>query len=282
MHRRHRLGDRALLHRLRPAGQRRDGADVRGRAGLARAGPVLGDHRAVRGHDLLHRAHRDPRLHEVGHEHPAKPRPVEPAPARQVGEPINPEAWMWYHDDIGGGRCPIVDTWWQTETGGIMITPAARRHHHQARLRHAAVSRHRGRGGGRQAASRCADGRRVPDASSSRGRRCCARSTATTSAIVRPTGAASRAATSPATARKLDEDGYCWILGRVDDVLNVAGHRIGTMEVESALVDHPAVAEAAVVGQGPRAQGPGARGFVTLKDGHQASPGSSRTSSRRT
>ena len=90
----------------------------------------------LRRHHPLHRAHRHPRLHEVGH---GASRPGTTCPRLRllgsVGEPINPEAWIWYHEHIGGGRCPIVDTWWQTETGGIMITPAARRHHHQARAR---------------------------------------------------------------------------------------------------------------------------------------------------
>ena len=124
VHGRRRLGDRSLLRRLRAAGQRRHHGDVRGHAGLPRQGPVLADHREARHHDLLHRAHRDPHLHAVG-------RGVSRSAATsracgcsaRVGEPINPEAWVWYWKVIGGGRCPVVDTWWQTETGHILITP---------------------------------------------------------------------------------------------------------------------------------------------------------------
>ena len=120
---RHRLGHRPQLHRLRPARQRRDVGDVRGHARHARPRPAVGDHRALRGHAALHRAHRHPHVHEVGRrgarEHDLSSLRV----LGSVGEPINPEAWMWYHAHIGGGRCPVVDTWWQTETGAIMITP---------------------------------------------------------------------------------------------------------------------------------------------------------------
>ena len=96
---------------------------LRGRARLPRQGPLVGDRRALRRDDLLHGADRDPRLHEVG---ARAPRPHDLCSLRllgSVGEPINPRAWLWYHEVIGGGRCPIVDTWWQTETGHIMITP---------------------------------------------------------------------------------------------------------------------------------------------------------------
>jgi acetyl-CoA synthetase len=188
-----------------------------------------------------------------------------------VGEPINPEAWIWYQTHIGGGRCPIVDTWWQTETGGIMITPlpgvtttkpgSATRPFPgiSADLVDAAgtvVSK----GGGfltiphpwpGMLRTIYGDDQRYRDTYWSRfpGR------------YFAGDGA------------KLDEDGYWWILGRVDDVLNVAGHRIGTMEVESALVEHPAVAEAAVVGRAHDLKGQALAAFVTLKDGQQASPG---------
>jgi len=187
-----------------------------------------------------------------------------------VGEPINPEAWIWYHTNIGRERCPIVDTWWQTETGMIMITPlpgititkpgsatqpfpgisAEIRNQKGARVE---------RGGGlltltrpwpamlrgiygdperftKQYWSQWADGSYF-------------------------TG----------DGAHVDDDGFYWLLGRVDDVLNVAGHRLGTMEVESALVDHPRVAEAAVVGKPHEIKGQAVAAFVTLKEGNKPS-----------
>ena len=175
---------------------------------------------------------------------------------------------MWYHEHIGGERCPIVDTWWQTETGTIMITPLPG--HHDA----PSPARRRGRFPGiaaeiRDAAGRARRDRRRPaGAHAGRGRRCCAASTAIPSASSSSTGASGpTASTSPATARERDDDGFFWLLGRVDDVLNVAGHRIGTMEVESALVDHPKVAEAAVVGRPHEIKGQAIAAFVTLKEG---------------
>ena len=147
VHGRRRLGHRPLLRRLRPAGQRRHHGDVRGRAGLPRQGPLLADHREARHHHLLHRAHRDPHLHALGR---AVSRTAATSRAcgcsARVGEPINPEAWIWYWKVIGGGRCPIVDTWWQTETGHIMITPLPGVTVLQAGLGHPAVPRHRRRG----------------------------------------------------------------------------------------------------------------------------------------
>jgi acetyl-CoA synthetase len=188
-----------------------------------------------------------------------------------VGEPINPEAWIWYHTHIGGGRCPIVDTWWQTETGGIMITPLPGV---TTTKPGSATTPFPGitadlvdtagtvitEGGGfltlpdpwpGMLRTIYGDDQRYRDTYWSRfpGR------------YFAGDGA------------KLDEDGYWWILGRVDDVLNVAGHRIGTMEVESALVEHPSVAEAAVVGRAHDLKGQALAAFVTLKDGQQASPG---------
>jgi acetyl-CoA synthetase len=186
-----------------------------------------------------------------------------------VGEPINPEAWIWYQTHIGGGRCPIVDTWWQTETGGIMITP-------------------------------------LPGVTTTKPGSATHPFPGVVAELVDATGAALPAGggfltlTEPwpgmlrtiygddqryqetywsrfpgryfaGDGAKLDEEGYWWILGRVDDVLNVAGHRIGTMEVESALVGHPAVAEAAVVGRAHDLKGQALAAFVTLKDGQQAS-----------
>jgi acetyl-CoA synthetase len=186
-----------------------------------------------------------------------------------VGEPINPEAWIWYQTHIGGGRCPIVDTWWQTETGGIMITPLPGV---TTTKPGSATTPFPGikadlvdaagtvvfQGGGFLTLSEpwpgmlrtiYGDDQRYRDTYWTRfpGR------------YFAGDGA------------KLDEDGYWWILGRVDDVLNVAGHRIGTMEVESALVEHPAVAEAAVVGRAHDLKGQALAAFVTLKDGQHAS-----------
>jgi acetyl-CoA synthetase len=188
-----------------------------------------------------------------------------------VGEPINPEAWIWYQTHIGGGRCPIVDTWWQTETGGIMITPLP------------------GVTTTKPGSATTAFPGIVAELVDNNGK-----------VLAQGGGFLTLAAPWPGMLRtiygddqryqdtywarfpgryfagdgaKLDEDGYWWILGRVDDVLNVAGHRIGTMEVESALVEHPAVAEAAVVGKAHDLKGQALAAFVTLKDSHQASDG---------
>ena len=179
-----------------------------------------------------------------------------------VGEPINPEAWVWYHEKIGGSACPIVDTWWQTETGAIMITP-------------------------------------LPGVTETKPGTATSPFPGIEATILNEAGEVASAGylaiTSPwpsmlrtvwgddqrfretywskwdeiyfpGDGAKRDEDGYFWILGRVDDVLNVAGHRIGTMEVESALVDHPAVAEAAVVGKSHEIKGQSIAAFVTLKE----------------
>ncbi|MEX2530199.1 MAG: acetate--CoA ligase [Gemmatimonadota bacterium] len=187
-----------------------------------------------------------------------------------VGEPINPEAWVWYHRQIGGERCPIVDTWWQTETGGIMITPLPG----ITATRPGSATRPFP---GIEANLLDADGGEVE---------------AGYLAITRPWPSMLRTIWGddqrfretywskwedsgiyfPGDGAKRGEDGYYWVLGRVDDVLNVAGHRIGTMEVESALVDHPAVAEAAVVGKSHEVKGQSIAAFVTLKEGQEATP----------
>jgi acetyl-CoA synthetase len=186
-----------------------------------------------------------------------------------VGEPINPEAWVWYRRHIGGERCPIVDTWWQTETGGIMITPLP-----------GVTTCKPGSGTiafpGIEAELLDGEGDRVAVGGGFL-------------AITSPWPGMLRTIWGdderyreiywskwkniyfPGDGAKRDEDGYFWILGRVDDVLNVAGHRIGTMEVESALVDHPAVAEAAVVGRAHELKGQALAAFVTLKEGNTAS-----------
>ena len=188
-----------------------------------------------------------------------------------VGEPINPEAWIWYHQHIGGQRCPVVDTWWQTETGMILITPlpgitttkpgSATRPFPGIS---AEVVNEQGEtvkvGGGYLVLKRpwpamlrtiYGDPDRYIQVYWSRWGQ---------STYVTGDGA------------KRDEEGYFWLLGRVDDVLNVAGHRVGTMEVESALVDHSDVAEAAVVGKPDEIKGQAITAFVTLKDGVNPTP----------
>jgi len=183
-----------------------------------------------------------------------------------VGEPINPEAWIWYHEQIGGAQLPIVDTWWQTETGGIMITP-------------------------------------LPGLTTTKPGSCTIPFPGIDAEVLDADGNPSQTGYLavrqpwpgmlrtvygdderyqqtywskwggrfyfPGDGTKRDEDGYFRVLGRVDDVLNVAGHRIGTMEVESALVDHKAVAEAAVVGITHELKGQGIAAFVTLKEGNE-------------
>jgi acetyl-CoA synthetase len=188
-----------------------------------------------------------------------------------VGEPINPEAWVWYHKKIGREQCPIVDTWWQTETGMIMITPLP-----------GITSTTPGSATrpfpGIAAEIRDGQGRRVEKGGG-------------LLTLTRPWPAMLRgiygdpdryvqqywSRWSDGTyftgdGARLDEDGFYWLLGRVDDVLNVAGHRLGTMEVESALVDHPKVAEAAVVGKPHEIKGQAVAAFVTVKEGVKATP----------
>jgi len=187
-----------------------------------------------------------------------------------VGEPINPEAWMWYHETIGRGRCPIVDTWWQTETGSILISPLP----------------------GITATKPGSATRPLPGIA--------AEVVDTDGKPVGPGGGGYLILSKPWPSMlrtiygdperyvqnywsrypgkyftgdgcKIDEDGYFWLLGRVDDVMNVSGHRISTYEVESALVDHSSVAEAAVIGKTHEIKGQGISAFVTLKEGIQSS-----------
>jgi len=189
-----------------------------------------------------------------------------------VGEPINPEAWVWYHETIGGGRCPIVDTWWQTETGGHMLTP-------------------------------------LPGATTTTPGSCCRPMLGIDMAVVNSDGEEVPHNTGgilvcrkpwpgmlrgiygdrerfvetywskvpgmycPADGARIDPDGNFWITGRIDDVIVVAGHNLGTMEVESALVSHPAVAEAAVVGFPHDVKGTGVAAFV-ITQGELPEPGS--------
>jgi acetyl-CoA synthetase len=186
-----------------------------------------------------------------------------------VGEPINPEAWIWYQRQIGGGRCPVVDTWWQTETGMIMITPLpglTATRPGSATLPFPGVS----------AEVLDENGKKVTVGGGYL-------------AITRPWpgmmqtiyGDPERYVSTywskwdlrtyfPGDGARRDRQGNFWLLGRVDDVLNVAGHRIGTMEVESALVDHHAVAEAAVVGKSHDLKGQALAAFVTVKEGRPA------------
>jgi acetyl-CoA synthetase len=187
-----------------------------------------------------------------------------------VGEPINPEAWMWYRENIGGDSCPIVDTWWQTETGSIMITPLP-----------GVTSTKPG------SATKALPGIEVEVVDKDGN-------------AVSPGGGGFLTITKPwpsmlrsiygdddryvstywsqipgrywaGDGAKLDTDEYLWILGRVDDVMNISGHRISTMEVESALVSHPAVAEAAVVGATDSLTGQAIVAFVTLRSGFEDS-----------
>jgi acetyl-CoA synthetase len=164
-----------------------------------------------------------------------------------VGEPINPEVWTWYHEVVGEGRCGIVDTWWQTETGGILITPLAGitpTKPGSATLPFLGIEPSWST---TTAAGSTATRSAATSASRSRGPGRRGRSGATTPLPRDLLRALPRALLH---RRRLprDADGYYWITGRVDDVLNVSGHRLGTAEIESALVAHEAVAEAAVVG----------------------------------
>ena len=181
-----------------------------------------------------------------------------------VGEPINPEAWIWYHKVIGGERCPIVDTWWQTETGGIMIAPMP----------------------GAIAAKPGSATRPIPGVAAevvTREGKPVGPNQGGLLIVRRPWPGMLRTifrdperyrqqyfsqiegAYFTGDGARRDQDGYFWIMGRVDDVINVSGHRLGTMEIESALVSHPMVAEAAVVGRPDDMKGQAVVAFVTLE-----------------
>jgi len=186
-----------------------------------------------------------------------------------VGEPINPEAWLWYHRVVGDGRCPIVDTWWQTETGGILITPLP-----------GAIAQKPG------SATKPffgvipllvdGDGKTIEGAGS--GNLCIKESWpgqmrtvfGDHERFVQTYFSAYKGLYFTGDGCRRDADGYYWITGRVDDVINVSGHRMGTAEVESALVAHPKVAEAAVVGYPHDIKGQGIYAYVTLKLGVEA------------
>jgi len=208
-----------------------------------------------------------------GDEHPAKHDLTRLRLLGSVGEPINPEAWMWYQEHIGGNRCPIVDTWWQTETGAIVISPLP------------GVTETKPGSATKPLPGYFAElldstAERIPVGGG-------------LLALTKPWPAMLRTIWGddaryvqtyftkwegrpdlyfPGDGAKRDDDGYYWILGRVDDVLNVAGHRIGTMEVESALVEHPSVAEAAVVGKTHELKGQAIAAFVTLREGFTQNP----------
>ncbi len=188
-----------------------------------------------------------------------------------VGEPINPEAWMWYWSNVGGGRCPVVDTWWQTETGAILIAPLPGVTTLKpgsatfplpgtvAEVVDDAGQPVAGSGGGYLTLAQ-------PWPSMLRG-------------IYGDPERYHQTYWSRFPGRyfagdgaRVDDEGYFWLMGRVDDVMNVSGHRVSTAEVESALVDHPSVAEAAAVGATDETAGQAIIAYVTLKGGHSATP----------
>ncbi|WAT17735.1 acetate--CoA ligase [Aurantiacibacter sp. MUD11] len=187
-----------------------------------------------------------------------------------VGEPINPEAWRWYHEVVGEGRCPIVDTWWQTETGGHMITTLP--HAHDMKPGSAGKPFF-----GVQPQLVDNEGKVLEGATS--GNLCITHSwpgQARTvygdhDRFIEAYFSTFKGKYFTGDGCRLDEDGYYWITGRVDDVINVSGHRMGTAEVESALVLHPKVAEAAVVGYPHDVKGQGIYCYVTLMEGVEAS-----------
>ena len=187
-----------------------------------------------------------------------------------VGEPINPEAWLWYHKNIGGEKCPIVDTWWQTETGAIMITPLP------------GISTTKPASASRPFPGISAEvvdeaGETLPRGTDQTGilvitkpwpsmLRTLWRDDARYQSVYW-SKFADKGYYFPGDGARRDEEGDYWLLGRVDDIMLVAGHNISTMEVESALVDHPSVAEAAVIGRTHEIKGQAIAAFVTLKDG---------------
>ena len=187
-----------------------------------------------------------------------------------VGEPINPEAWEWYHRVVGDGRCPVVDTWWQTETGGILISPlpgAIDQKPGSATLPFFGVKPAIVDGDGKTLEGVAEGNLVITDSWPGQMRTVFGDHQRFIDTYFK---------TFPGRyftgdGAKRDEDGYYWITGRVDDVLNVAGHRLGTAEIESALVAHPKVAEAAVVGYPHDIKGLGIYAYVTLNAGEQPS-----------
>ncbi len=187
-----------------------------------------------------------------------------------VGEPINPEAWMWYYNIVGDSRCPVVDTWWQTETGGILISPlpgATVLKPGSATLPLFGIQPEIVDAGGNILSGACEGNLVIADSWPGQ-----ARSVYRDHARFIDTYFKTypgKYFTGDGVRR--DEDGYYWITGRVDDVINVSGHRLGTAEIESAFVEHPSVAEAAVVGMPHDIKGQGIYAYVTLKNGIVAS-----------
>ena len=198
-----------------------------------------------------------------------------------VGEPINPKAWLWYHEVIGGERCPIVDTWWQTETGAIMITPLPGI---TATKPGSATTPFPGvAGSGRRRVRRRADrdGQgllvlETPWPSMLRGLY-----KEDERFIETYFARFGKERYLVGDAARLDADGYLWVIGRIDDVVNVSGHRLSTAEVESAIVAHEAVAEAAVIGQSDEDTGQAICAFVTLRGEDRAQRGADRGDPRR-
>jgi acetyl-CoA synthetase len=197
-----------------------------------------------------------------GIEHPSKHDLTSLRLLGSVGEPINPRAWLWYHENIGGGRCPIVDTWWQTETGAIMISPLPGLTTTKPGSATAPLP-------GIRAAIFDSDGNEIEEGGG-------------TLVLTRPWPSMARTLFREperfvetywsrygndiylvGDAARRDEDRYFWIVGRIDDVINVSGHRLSTMEVESTLVGHPSVAEAAVIGRPDELTGEAIIAFVT-------------------
>ncbi len=239
-------------------------ADVRGRAELPRPVALLAGRRQAPSLDFLYRADRHPGADARGRGYVRRTSRRSLRILGSVGEPINPEAWLWYYNHVGERRCPIVDTWWQTETGGILITPLPG----ATPLKPGSATRPFF---GIEPLLVDNDGRRIEGPGE--GNLCLARSWP---GIMRTVYGDHRRFVDTyfsafpglyftGDGARRDEDGYYWITGRVDDVINVAGHRLGTAEIESALVAHPKVAEAAVVGYPHDIKGQGIYAYVTLR-----------------
>jgi acetyl-CoA synthetase len=185
-----------------------------------------------------------------------------------VGEPINPEAWEWYHDVVGDGRCPIVDTWWQTETGGIMITPlpgATKLKPGSATRPFFGIKPQLVDDQGKVLEGAATGNLVITDSWPGQMRTVYGDH----ERFVMTYFSTYKGNYFTGDGCRRDEDGYYWITGRVDDVINVSGHRMGTAEVESALVAHPKVSEAAVVGYPHDIKGQGIYCYVTLMAGEE-------------
>ena len=270
VHRRRRLGHRPQLHPLWAAGERRHHADVRGRAELSdnsRFWNVIDKHKV----NIFYTAPTAIRALMQSGDGPVKKTSRKSLRLLgSVGEPINPEAWEWYHRVVGDGRCPIVDTWWQTETGGILITPLPG----ATKLKPGSATRPFF---GVVPEIVDAEGKVLEGETS--GNLCLARSWPGQMRTVYGDHARFEQTYFSTYKGKYftgdgcrrDADGYYWITGRVDDVINVSGHRMGTAEVESSLVAHAKVSEAAVVGYPHDIKGQGIYAYVTLMAGTEPS-----------